>query len=75
MISSQYVDSAWMADLVRNQQCHSLHRVVATVNVVPHEQVVIIWDCATNFEKFNQIMELSVNITAHIDWCTHFSHV
>ena len=75
MISSQNCDSVWVSDLERHQESHRLHGVVASVDVVTHEQVVVVRDLPTNFEKFFQIVELAVDVTANCDWSSHWLHI
>jgi len=65
VVASQDGDSVAVTHLQGDQQSHRLHRVVATIHVVTHEEVVGVWGLASNFEKFFQVVELAVNITAN----------
>lgn len=33
-----------------------------------HEEVVCVWNIATNAEEFHEVMELSVNVSAYLQW-------
>ena len=43
VVASEDGDSVLEPDLVADQQGHCLHRVVPSVHVIPHKQVVRIW--------------------------------
>jgi len=75
VVSSEDCDSVTVADFERHQQSDSLNRVIATIDVIAHEEVVSVWGLATNFEKFLQIVELAVNITANCYGCSHLRHI
>ncbi len=42
-----------IADLESKEERNSLHRVVTTINVVTHEQIVSFWRLTANTEEFN----------------------
>ena len=65
MVASEDGDSIWVAHLQAYEEGDSLNGVVATVNVVTHEQVVVLWQLATNFEQLDQIKELAVDVSAN----------
>ena len=71
VVASKDGESVFEADFQRNEESYSLDRVVATVDVVTHEQVVGVGRLASNFEKFAQVMELSVDVTADGHWGLH----
>jgi len=55
-------------DLVREEQADCLQRLLATVHVVAEEQVVRLgWETAV-LEEAQQVVVLSVNITADLVW-------
>ena len=58
-----------------NEQSHSLYRVISSVNVITHEQVVSLRWLSTNLEELTEIMELSVDITTNGHWSWHCLHV
>jgi hypothetical protein len=43
VISTQNGDTIWEAYFQANKQSHSLDWVVAAVDIVTHEQVVVVW--------------------------------
>ena len=75
VVASQNRDSMSVAYLKGNQQRHSLHRVVASVHVVSHKQVISVGGLPSNFEKLLQVVELAVDITADSDWRIHHRHI
>lgn len=75
MVTTENGNSVREADFKRNEQRHCLNTVVATINVITHEQVVCIRGLSTNLEQFTQVMELAVNITANRHRCAHLLHV
>merc|ERR1719231_1090683 len=64
MVTSQNRDTIWEAYFQANEQGDCLDRVVATIDVVSHEQVIVVGQLSSNVEKLLQIPELSVNVTA-----------
>ena len=75
MVTSQNADSVSVANFEANEQRHSLNRVVASVHVVTHEEVVGVGWLAPNFEKLDQVVELTVNVTADSDGTTNRLHI
>ena len=71
VIASENSESVFEADLQGNKECHSLNRVVTTIDVVTHEQVVRIRWLSTNFEQLSKVMELSVDVSADCDGRTY----
>lgn len=71
MIASQDRDTVLEAHLERDEKCDCLDTVVTAIDVVTHEEVVRIGGLAANLEKFTQVVELSVDVTANGDWRTH----
>ena len=53
MISSQDCYAVLESNFERNKKSYGLNRVVTSVNVVAHEQVVCVWTLTSNFEKFH----------------------
>ena len=71
MIASKNSESILETDLKSNKKCHCLDRVVTTIDVITHEQVVGIGWLSTNFEELSKVMELSMNIATNCDRCSH----
>lgn len=55
------------AYLQGQQQQESLNRVVAAIDKVAHEQVVCLGHIAPDFEQFFEIVELPVDVAAHLN--------
>ena len=75
VISSQDGDSAWVSHLQGDQEGHGLDGVVSSINVISHEEIVVVGKLSSNFEEFFQIIELSMNITANRDWGSHWLNI
>ena len=75
VVSSEDSKSVFEANFKGNEKGHSFNRVVTTVDIVAHEQVISIGRLATNLEQLSEIMELSMDISANCDWCTNLLDV
>ena len=75
VVATEDGDSVGVAHLEGDEKSDSLDRVVATIDVVTHEEIIGVGRLATNLEEFAQIVELTVNVTADGHWCTHLLHV
>ena len=53
--------------LETNKQRNGLHRVIPSVNIVPHEQVVCVGRLSSDAEQLHQVVELPVDIPTHRD--------
>ena len=65
VVSTKDSDTVGITNLHANQQTNGLNRVVATVNVVSHEEIVGVWKLTANLEQFPKIVELAVDITTN----------
>lgn len=65
VVTSQYCDSILEANFQCDEKCDSLDTVVASIDVITHEQVVCIGWLTANLEQLTQIVELTVNVTAN----------
>lgn len=59
VISAENGDSIAVSQLEGDEESYCLNRVVSTVNVVAHEQVVCVWRVATNAEQLRKVVLLS----------------
>ena len=75
VVTSEDGDPVPVAHFEADQQSDGLDRVVASVDVIPHEQVVRVWGIASNLEELHQVVELSMDITADSDWTPDGLHV
>ena len=62
VISSQDRDSVRVSDLQSNEKSHGLNGVVASIDIVSHEQVVGIRKLTSKPEEFLQVVELPVDV-------------
>ena len=67
VVTSEDGNSVLEPHLQSDQERDSLDRVVATIDVITHEEVVGIWRLAANSKELFQIMELAMNVTADCD--------
>ena len=75
VVSSKDGDSVSKTDLKCDKESHSLNRVVSSIDIVTHEQVVGLWRASSNLEKFSQVMELSVDVSTDCDWSLNWLHI
>lgn len=65
VVSTQNGDSVAVAHLEADEQRDGLNGIVSTVDVISHEEVVGIRRLASNSEQLDQVVPLSMNITAN----------
>lgn len=65
VISTEDGDSFAIANLESDEECYSLNRVVSTIDVVAHEQIVCIGRASAYPKQFHQVVKLTVNIAAY----------
>ena len=75
MISSQNSYTVRIPHFQSDQETHSLHRVVTSVDVVAHEQIVGIRDLASKSEELLEVVELTMDVTADGHWCFYGLYV
>ena len=75
MVTSEESDAVGVLQLEAKQELESLHRVVATIHEVTHEDVLGVGDLAALFEKLEQVVELTMDVTANCHGCAHGLHV
>ena len=66
VVASDQGYSIGVSHFKSQQQQKSLNAVVASVHKITHEQVVGVGALATYFEQLNQIIKLSVDISANL---------
>ena len=69
MVSSKQGNMRWVLKLEAEQELECLNRVEASIHKVTHEDVPCFWDLSTFVEKFQEIMELSMDISTDSNWC------
>jgi len=75
VVAAENRDSVREANLERDKEGHSLDTVVATIDIVTHEQVVGVGRLSTDLKELEQIMELTMDITANRHRCAHLLNV
>ena len=75
VVSSEDSESVLIADFKGDKQGYGLDRVVSSVDVVTHEQIVGVWRMATNLEELAQVMELPVDVSAYCDGGANLTHI
>ncbi len=71
MVPTENSDTVFIADLQANQQCHSFDGVVASIDVVAHEEVVGVGRDASNLEELHEVVELAMDVSTHGDWAAY----
>ena len=75
VVSSKDRNTLGITNFETDEKCDGLDRVVSSINVVTHEQVVVVGYLPTNIEEFLQIVELTVYVTTNGNRCAHFCHI
>jgi len=71
VVSAQDGDTILVTELESDQEGYGLDRVVTTIDVVSHEEIVGIGRVTSNPEKLHQVVELTVNVTTDGDGAAH----
>lgn len=61
--------------LQRHQQRHRLHRVVSSVHIISHEQVVSIRRFSSYLKQLHHVVELTMDIAAHGHWTLYLLYI
>lgn len=75
MISSEDSNAVLEANLERDKERQSFDGVVASIDIVPHEEVVSVWGLPANFKQLPQIVELTMNVATDRNWGLYLLHV
>ena len=75
VVAAQDGDSVSITHFQGNEQRYCLHRVVTSIDVVSHKQVVGVWGLASNFEKFLKVVELAMDVAANRDGSAYLRHI
>lgn len=71
MVAPEEGDSVFVPDLECEQHEEGLDAVPSAVDVVPEEDVVGVGGVSSNFEEFEEVVELPVDVSADGDWRAH----
>jgi hypothetical protein len=75
VVSSEQGDVRWVLELQAQEELEGLHGVETSVDKVAHENVSRIWNLTALIEKFQEVVELAVDISANGHWRLHWLHV
>ena len=64
MVTSKQGDVRWVLQLEAQQKLESFYRVISAVNIVAHENVAGVRDLAASIEELQQVVELTMDVTA-----------
>ena len=65
----------WVFQFQTKEKLESLNRIKSSVDKVTHENVSCIWNLSTLVEKFEEIIELSMDVTAYGHWCLNWLEI
>lgn len=69
VVSSKESDVRWVLHLEAEKQLESFNRVEASIYEITHEDVSRVWDFTALVEQFQQVVELSMDVTTDSHWC------
>ncbi len=68
VVATDERDAVGVSDFEAEEKQEGFQRVEATVNEVPHEEVVGVRHVAAHSEELHQVVELAVYVPAYCDW-------
>lgn len=75
MVSSKNGNSISESNLEQYKKSYRLERIIASINIVSHKQVVGVRRKPSNSEEFHEIVILSMDVSANSDWRTYRLHI
>mmetsp|Transcript_23933 Transcript_23933/g.47503 ORF Transcript_23933/g.47503 Transcript_23933/m.47503 type:complete len:126 (-) Transcript_23933:355-732(-) len=72
VISSKDKEIFGVFDLIRQKEANGLEGLLPTVHIVPQEDVIGLGGESTIFKKTEEVIVLTVDITADFNWCLEF---
>lgn len=75
VITAEKCDVTWPFQLEAKKQLECFNRVVATINKVAHKDIARIGNLSSFFEELEQVVELTMDVTANSDWGAHWLNV
>lgn len=65
MVSPQQSNSVFISHFEGQKQKKSFNTIFSSVNIVSHKDIICIWWKSSNFEQFQKIIKLAMNISAY----------
>eukprot|EP00567_Pseudictyota_dubia_P007413 CAMPEP_0197436974 /NCGR_PEP_ID=MMETSP1175-20131217/4295_1 /TAXON_ID=1003142 /ORGANISM="Triceratium dubium, Strain CCMP147" /LENGTH=357 /DNA_ID=CAMNT_0042966381 /DNA_START=566 /DNA_END=1640 /DNA_ORIENTATION=- len=75
VISTDERDAIRVTHLESEKQKEGFHGVVAPVDEVAKEEVILVWALAPDFKQLDEVVELAVDVTTYRDRSVHPLHV
>ena len=75
VVTSEESDAVRPLQFEAEEELEGLNGVVAAIDEITHEDVAGVGDLTALFEKLEEVMELTVDITADGDWGAHGLHI
>ena len=75
VVASEESDVRRVLEFEAQKKLEGLNRVVTAVHEITHENVSSVWDLSAFVEKFKQVVELTMDISADGDRCAYWLHV
>ena len=75
VIASQDGDPVLEPHFQGHKEGNSLDWIVTSVDVVSHEEIISVRRFASNFEKFHEVVKLTMYVSAHRDWAFDRLHI
>jgi len=75
VVASQDGYSVFVADFEGDEESDGLHRIVASIHVIAHEQVIRIRTLTAYLEQLHEVVKLAMDIAADGDGTSDFLHV
>lgn len=75
VVTAQNGDSFAVAHLERHQQRNCFNRIVSTIYIITHEQVIGVRGASSYSEQFHQIMKLAVYVATYCNRTFHLLYI
>ena len=75
MVASEESDAIGVLELQAEQELEGLDRVVPAIDKIAHENVSSVRDLTSFLKKFEQVMELAMDVAANCHWGAHRLHI
>lgn len=75
VVSTEDGDAARVTDFQGYEEGDGLNRVVSTIDIVAHKQIVCVWVRTSNSEQLHQIVKLTMYISTNCDRAFHWLYI